>query len=58
MLSSEYERVLFLFVVSGGNGWTLMLSSEYERVLFLFVVSGGNGWTLVVTSGLNFFLWW
>jgi hypothetical protein len=34
MLSSEYERVLFLFVVSGGNGWTLVVTSGLNFFLW------------------------
>jgi hypothetical protein len=37
MLSNEYEWVLLLFVVSGGNGWTLVVTNGLN--LFSLVVN-------------------
>jgi len=33
VLSSEYEWVLVLFVVNGGNWWTLMVTNELNFFL-------------------------
>jgi hypothetical protein len=34
VLNSEHEWVLLLFVVSGGNGWTLMVTSGLNFFLW------------------------
>ncbi len=34
LLSGEYEWVLLLFVVSGGNGWTLVVTSGLNCFLW------------------------